>query len=37
MPQTEIAKMKDACQPIYDEFIGYGLGDLLDAIASYSK
>ena len=37
MPQTEIAKMKDACQPIYDEFIGYGLGDLLDTIASYSK
>lgn len=37
MPQTEIAKMKDACQPTYDEFIGYGLGDLLDTIASYSK
>ena len=37
MPQTEIARMKDACQPIYDEFIGYGLGDLLDSIASYSK
>jgi len=37
MPSEELAKMKEACQPIYDEFIGYGLSDLLDAIASYSK
>ena len=29
--------MKEACQPIYDEFVGYGLGDLLDAIAACSK
>lgn len=32
-----IADMKAACQPIYDEFIGYGLGDLLDAIDAYNK
>lgn len=32
-----IAEMKTACQPIYDEFVGYGLSDLLDSIASYSK
>jgi len=36
-PAEVLAEMKAACQPIYDEFIGYGLGDLLDAIAAYSK
>jgi len=35
-PAEVLAEMKAACQPIYDEFIGYGLGDLLDAIAAYS-
>lgn len=35
-PAEVLAAMKEACQPIYDEFIGYGLGDLLDAIAAYS-
>lgn len=29
-------EMKTACQPIYDEFVGYGLSDLLDSIAAYS-
>lgn len=33
-PAEVLADMKAACQPIYDEFIGYGLGDLLDAIAA---
>lgn len=37
LPAEELAAMKEACQPIYDEFIGYGLGDLLDAIAACSK
>ena len=37
MPEAEIARMREACQPIYDEFIGYGLGNLLDSIASYNK
>ncbi len=37
MPAEELARMKEACQPIYDEFYGYGLGDLLDSIAAYSK
>ena len=34
LPQEQLDAMKAACQPIYDEFIGYGLGDLLDAIAA---
>lgn len=37
MPAEEIAAMKEACQPIYDEFEGYGLGDLLAKIAAYSE
>ncbi|MGM9575404.1 MAG: TRAP transporter substrate-binding protein [Oscillospiraceae bacterium] len=37
LPEEELAAMKAACQPIYDEFIGYGLGDLLDSIAECSK
>lgn len=37
MSASEIARMREACQPIYDEFIGYGLGDLLDSIAAYNK
>lgn len=37
LSEDVLADMKAACQPIYDEFVGYGLGDLLDSIASYSK
>ena len=29
-----LADMRASCQPIYDEFIGYGMSDLLDAIAA---
>ena len=28
--------MKEACAPIYDEFRGNGVSDLLDTIESYS-
>lgn len=34
VPQEELARMKDACAPIYEEFIGYGLSGVLDAIAA---
>ena len=34
VPKEELARMKEACAPIYEEFIGYGLGDLLDKIAN---
>lgn len=36
LPAEELAAMKEACEPIYDEFRGYGLSDLLDTIESYS-
>ena len=29
-----LAEMKAACQPIYDEFIGYGMTELLDKVAA---
>jgi C4-dicarboxylate-binding protein DctP len=29
-----LAEMRAACQPLYDEFIGYGMSDLLDAISA---
>ena len=32
VPAEELARMREACMPIYEEFIGYGLGDLIDAI-----
>ena len=32
VPAEERARMKEACQPIYDEFEGYGLTDLLKKI-----
>ena len=34
VPQEELARMKEACAPIYQTFLDYGLGDLLDAIAA---
>ena len=37
MPAEELARMKEACQPIYDEFEGYGLTDLLKQIDDISK
>lgn len=32
VPAEELARMKEACQPIYDEFEGYGLTDLINKI-----
>ena len=29
-----LAEMKAACQPIYDEFVGYGMTELLDKVAA---
>lgn len=34
---AELARMREACQPLYDEFIGYGMGDLLDEIAAVNE
>ena len=34
LPDEVIAEMRAACQPLYDEFIGYGMGDLLDKISA---
>ncbi len=36
VPAEELARMKEACQPIYDEFEGYGLTDLLKKIDDIS-
>ena len=32
VPQEELARMKEACAPIYQTFLDYGLGDLLDTM-----
>lgn len=36
VPAEELARMKEACQPIYDEFEGYGLTDLIKKIDDIS-
>ena len=33
LDSSELARLRAACQPIYDEFEGYGLSDLLNKIA----
>ena len=34
LDDTVLADMRAACQPIYDEFVGYGMTELLDAISA---